>query len=153
MPPMPCHSSSGLTPMPTKRYGTPLRDEGYTIFDPEPLMSKAPWSTPSPVLYGRSDHGVPEPPYRFPFRYAPQLLPDEPPRYRQHGVYQGKGKSQLVAGAGGDHNMGGGGQPGGAPGPSNTTNKERLEQVCALYNMERQRADRLEQEIRNLKAQ
>ncbi len=95
--------------MPTEkeRYGTRLREAGYTTYDPSPLMSKAPWSTPSPVLYGRKDHGAPAQPSRFPHGYAdkygmPLLLPDSLP-LRQRGGYRGKGMSRLIAG--GDHKI------------------------------------------------
>ncbi len=155
--------SAPLTPLPylrdwsstaIEKYGTPLRDEDYSTYDPEPLTNKAPWSTPSPVLYGKKNRGAPEPPHRFPHGYAPQLLPDEPPNYRRQGTYRGKGKSRLLAGADGDEEMGGGGagaQPGGLSGPADPTDEERLEQAHALYDHERQRADHLEQEIEALR--
>ncbi len=76
---MPLPYSSDSSSMPIERYGTPPQVADYSIYDPEPLMNKAPWSTPSPVLYGKKDHGAPEPPHRFPHGYAPQPLPDEPP--------------------------------------------------------------------------
>ncbi len=84
----------------------------------------------------------------------PQPLPDEPPNYRQHGTYRGRGKSRLITGAEGDQDMGegAGAQPGGLPGPANPTDKERIEQARALYDHEQQRADRLEQEIVTLRA-
>ncbi len=85
------------------------RVEDYSIFDPKPLTSKAPWSTPSPILYGRSDQSAPGPPTRFPCGYVatPQPLPNSPPNYWQQGSYRGRGTSRLVAG--GDHKMGAGG--------------------------------------------
>ncbi len=133
----------------TGLFGTSHQGEGYYTFNLEPLTNKVPWSMPSPVSYGRRDHGIPKLPSRFPHGYAPQPLPNEPPRYRQHGVYRGRGMSCLLGAAGEDQDMGGGG---GQPGPSNPTDAERLEQARALYDHERQRADRLEQEIENLRA-
>ncbi len=100
---------------------------------------------PSPVSYGRRDHDAPEQPCRFPFGYAPQPLPNEPP-LRWHGAYREKGKSRLIAGAEGDQDMGdeGGAQPGRVPGPANPTDEERLEQARTLYEGERQWANCLE---------
>ncbi len=144
-----------LTPLPypsvsrptlSERFGILPRDEGYSTFDPEPLTSKVPWSMPSPVSYGRKDHGAPEPSFRFPYGYAPQPLPDEPPQYRQHGVYRGRGMSRLLAAAGGDHDMG--------AGPTDDrTDAERLEQARELYHQEHLRADHLEQEVKKLRGE
>ncbi len=51
---------------------------------PRTTDEQVPWSTPSPVLYGRRDHGAPEPPCKFPQGYAagydlPGPLPNSPP--------------------------------------------------------------------------
>ncbi len=124
---------SNSQPMPKGRFGILLQGEDYSTFDPEPLTNKAPWSTPSPVSYGRKDHGAPELPFRFPYGYAPQPLPDSPPLRRQGG-YRGRGTSHLIVGAGEDQDMGGRGAPMGPPGPSNPTDAERLEQARVLYN-------------------
>ncbi len=150
---MPHPYLSDLSSTPTGRYGIPPQDEGYSTFDPEPLTNKAPWSTPSPVSYGRKSHSAPEPSCKFPRGYAagydiPMPLLDSPPQ-RWHGTYKGKGKSRLMAAADGDKDMGG--APGGAPGPAGPTGEERLEQARNLYNRERQQADRLEQEIEALR--
>ncbi len=101
---------SDLRPTTRGRFGTLPPDEGYYTFDPEPLMSKVPWSTPSPVSYGRRDHGAPERPSKFLYGYAarydfPMPLPDLPP-YQRQGTYRGKGTSHLIAG--GDHEIEGG---------------------------------------------
>ncbi len=129
--------------------GTPPQEEDYSTFDPEPLTNKAPWSMPSPVLYGRRDHGAPEQRSRFPFGYAagydlPGPLLDSLP-YRRQGTYKGKGTSCLIAG--GDHEM----EPGGSGLPADPTDAKRLEQARALYDKERKRNDRLEQEIESLR--
>ncbi len=60
-------------------------------------------------------------------------------------MYRGKGTSRLIAG--GDHEMGaeGLGQS------TDSTDAKRLEQVRILYDQMRQKADRLEQEVKNLK--
>ncbi len=142
-----------LRPTPRGKYGIPLREGDYTSSDPEQLMSKVPWSMPSPVSYGRRDHGAPEPPFRFPYGYAarydfPTPLPDSPPR-RWQGTYKGKGTSCLLAAAGGDDDMGAGGS---GP-PANPTDTERLEQARELYHQEHLRADHLEQEVEKLKKQ
>ncbi len=141
---LPYPSDSSSTP--TGRYGTLCRDEGYSTFDPEPLTNKAPWTTPSPVLYRRRDHGAPKPPCEFPYGYAPQPLPDEPPRYQQCGVYRGRGMSRLLAAARDDQDMG----EGGSGAPPEPTDAERLEQARELYHQERMRADHLEQEVEKL---
>ncbi len=138
---------SDWSSMPTGRYGIPPQVKDYYTFDHKPLTSKAPWSTPSPVSYGRKDHGAPEQPHRFPFGYAPQPLPDEPPQYRWHGVYRGRGTSRLLAAAGGDHDMG----AGGSGAPPEPTDAERLEQARELYHQEHLRADHLEQEVEKLR--
>ncbi len=149
--PHPYLSDSSLTPI--GKYGIPLQGEGYSPFDPEPLTNKPPWSTPSPVSYGKKSHGAPELPCRFPRGYAAgyditMLLPDSPP-LRRHGTYKGKGRSGLIAAADGDEEMAGGGPaPPEGPGP---TNEERIEQARALYKQEQRRADRLEQEIEALR--
>ncbi len=136
-------------PTPRGRSGTRLQEEDYYTFDPEPLTNKAPWSTPSPVSYGRRDHGAPEWPSRFPYGYAarydlPIPLPDSLP-YRRQGTYKGKGTSRLIAG--GDHEM-----EGGRSGPlAELTDAERLTQARVLYDHERRRADHLEQVIKEMK--
>ncbi len=136
-------------PMPREKSGILLQGEGYSTFDPEPLTSKLPWSTPSPVSYGRKDHGAPELLFRFPYGYTagydfPMPLPDSPPHWR-HGAYKGKGMSCLIAG--GDHEM-----EGGRLGPpADPTDAKRLDQACVLYDKECQRADRLEREIEELR--
>ncbi len=38
----------------------------YSTFNPKRLTSKPPWSTPSPVSYGRRDHGALGQPSKFP---------------------------------------------------------------------------------------
>ncbi len=143
-------STNDSQPTQRERFGIPPWAKDYASFDPKPLMNKAPWSTPSPVSYGRRDHGTPEPSCRHPHRYEarydmPMLLPDSPP-YRWQGTYRGKGTSQLLAAAGGDDDMGAGGS---GP-PPDPTEAERLEQACALYHNECLRADRLEQEVEKL---
>ncbi len=135
--------------MRAERFGTPPRVEDYSTYDPEPLTSKAPWNTPSPVSYGRRDHGIPEPPSNFLHGYAAwqQPLPDSPPDYRQPRGYQGVGTSHLLAGVGEDTDMG----AGGSGIPKEPSNAERLEQVWTLYDHKQQRADRLEQEVEKLR--
>ncbi len=120
--------------------------------DPELLMSKEPWSTPSPVSYGRRHPGVPEPSCEFPQGYSagydlPGPLPDSPP-LRWHGTYKGKGKSRLITAAQGDDEMEGGPV---SPDRQDPTNEERLDQARGLYEQERQRADRLQQELEALR--
>ncbi len=70
--------------MPIDPFGILPQAKDYYTSDLEPLMSKQPWSTPSPVSYGRRDHGAPEPPSRFLYGYVaeygmPLPLPDSPP--------------------------------------------------------------------------
>ncbi len=134
-----------------ERFGTLPQEEDYSIFDPELLTNKVPWSTPSPVLYGRRDHGTPERPSRFPHGYAAgydMTMPDSPPMRRQGG-YRGRGRSRLIAR--GDHEMEGE-NAGGTDRPLDMhTDAEQIEQACALYYQERQRADQLEQEVKNLR--
>ncbi len=84
MPPMPYLSLNESRPTDKEKFGTPPQDEGYSTFDLEQLMNKAPWSMPSPLSYGRKGHGAPEPSSKFPCGYAPgydipMLLPDSPP--------------------------------------------------------------------------
>ncbi len=130
-------------------YGIRPQDEDYSTFVPKLLMNKAPWSTPSPILYGRSAQQTAEPTIRFLYGYTgtadPRPMPNSPPQYRMRGAYQGRGMSWLLAG--GDHEM----EAGGSGMPSNPTDAERLEQACILYDQMCQKADRLEQEIEILK--
>lgn len=75
---------------------------------------------------------------------APHPLPDSPPKYRQHGRYYGKGTSVLLAAAN-DEQMGeGSGQP------RDPTDAERLKQACILYEQMRQRAEALEERVKEL---
>ncbi len=138
----------------TERSGTRPQGDGYLPFDPELLTSKVPWSTPSPVLYGRKDHGALELSCEFPRGYAagydlPRPLPDSPP-LRRHGTYKEKGSSRLIAAAEGDNEMGEGGGPALQDRPE-PTDEERLEQARDLYEQEQRRADRLEQELEALR--
>ncbi len=78
----------------------------------------------------------------------PMPLPDLPP-LRRHGTYKGKGRSRLITAAEGDDEMEGGGPA--PPERLGPTDEERIEQAHDLYKCERQRADRLEQEIEALR--
>ncbi len=126
--------------MRTGHAGTQPQDDDYYTSDPALLTNKAPWSTPLPVSYGRSNQPVTGWTPEFPHGYvagwhSPQLLPDSPPRYRQRGEYRGRGTSRLVTG--GDHEI----EAGGSGQLSNPTDAECLKQAHVLYEQMRQKAD------------